>query len=323
MADFKTTTIGDHYGNDAECTLLDQLKVANQVRLAGGVFNDSILDPNFYTATTTSGGTATVLNSVLTMTADATSGASVGVASNAVARYLGSSSNFYRGNLRLTTAGTENNKRYWGAFAGTTSVDSGYYFLMDGITFKVGHKAVGATAVEFSNGSFNGKCGPVCDIGLICHTYEIYYTVSHVQWVVDGVLLHEVEQIDSLLTGNLHLKANAINANTGVVGSVSMCLMAHTISRLGEAQSYPRYKRVSGAATTLCKTGPGSLHRIVVGTPKGTCTVYNNTAASGDIISVIDLGSLAVPTHIQFGCDFELGLTVVTTSTSDITVIYE
>ena len=42
MADFKTVQIGDHYGNDAECTLLDQLKVASQVRLAGGVFNDSI-----------------------------------------------------------------------------------------------------------------------------------------------------------------------------------------------------------------------------------------------------------------------------------------
>lgn len=322
MADFKATKIIDHYGNDAECTLFDQLKVAGQVRLAGGVFNDSVLDPNFYTATTAAGGTATVLNSVLTMSVDATSGSTVGVASVAKGRYLGASSNFYRGNVRLGTVGTVGNKRYWGAFNGTTSVDSGYYFLMDGGTFKVGHKAIGASAVEVSSGAFNGDVAAF-DPGTTCHTYEIYYTTNQVQFTVNGELLHEFFQTTTPLTGDLHLRANAINANTGVVGPVDLCMMAHTISRLGEPQSYPRIKHVSGAATSLCKTGPGSLHRIVIGTPKGTCTIYDNTAGSGDVMSVIDLGSLAVPTHLEFGCDFTNGLTVVTTSTSDITIVYE
>jgi len=322
MGDFKATAIKDHYGNDAECTLFDQLKVANQVRIAGGVFNDSILDPNFYTATTAAGGTATVLNSVLTMSVDATSGSTVGVASVAKARYLGSSSNFYRGNVRLGTAGTAGNKRYWGAFNGTTAVDSGYFFLLDGTTFKVGHKAIGAAAVEVSSGDFNGKMDSY-DPGTICHTYEIHYTTDVVQFSIDGVLLHTLFQTTTPLTGDLHLRANAINANTGVVGKVDLCMMAHTISRLGEPQSYPRSKHVSGAATTLCKTGPGSLHRLIIGTPKGTCTVYDSTTGSGEVISVIDLSSLAVPTHLQFGCDFTNGLTLVTTSTSDITAVYE
>lgn len=322
MADFKTVQIGDHYGNDAECTLLDQLKVANQVRLAGGVFNDSLLDPNFFTATAVAGGTAVVLNSVLTLSVDATSGSTIGVASNAVARYLGSSSNFYRGNVRLATAGTAGNKRYWGAFNGASSVGSGYFFLMDGTTFKVGHKAVGGSEVAVSSGAFNGRVASFAP-GTDCHIYEIHYTVDTAQFAVDGVLLHEFKQTDTPLTGDLHLRPNALNTNTGVVGAVDMCLMASTISRLGEARSNPAYKHVSGAATTLCKTGPGSLHRLVVGTPKGTCTVYDSLTGSGSVLSVVDLGSLTVPMSLDFGLDFSTGLTVVTTSTSDITAVYE
>ena len=85
----------------------------------------------------------------------------------------------------------------------------------------------------------------------------------------------------------------------------------------------PAYTHVSGAATTVCKTGPGSLHRLVVGTPKGTCTVYDNAAGSGMVIAVIDLSTITVPTSLTFHCDFTTGLTLVTTSTSDITVVYE
>ena len=85
----------------------------------------------------------------------------------------------------------------------------------------------------------------------------------------------------------------------------------------------PAYTHVSGAATTVCKTGPGSLHRLVVGTPKGTCTVYDNTAGSGMVIAVIDLSTITVPTSLTFHCDFTTGLTLVTTSTSDITAVYE
>ena len=85
----------------------------------------------------------------------------------------------------------------------------------------------------------------------------------------------------------------------------------------------PAYTHVSGAATTVCKTGPGSLHRIVLGTPKGTCTVFEITTGSGTVIAVIDLSTITVPTSLTFNCDFTTGLTLVTTSTSDITAVYE
>jgi hypothetical protein len=35
------------------------------------------------------------------------------------------------------------------------------------------------------------------------------------------------------------------------------------------------------------------------------------------------MGSITIPTAFPFGCDFTNGLTIVTTSTSNITVIYE
>lgn len=85
----------------------------------------------------------------------------------------------------------------------------------------------------------------------------------------------------------------------------------------------PDYTHVSGAATTVCKTGPGMLHSIVVGTPGGTCTVYDSAAGSGTVMAVIDLSTITVPTSLTFHCDFTAGLTLVTTSTSDITAVYE
>jgi hypothetical protein len=85
----------------------------------------------------------------------------------------------------------------------------------------------------------------------------------------------------------------------------------------------PLYQHVSGAATTVCKTGPGCLHGLVVGTPGGTCTVYDNTAGSGTVIAVLNMASLTGTVSLPFNCDFTTGLTLVTTSTSDITAVYE
>lgn len=85
----------------------------------------------------------------------------------------------------------------------------------------------------------------------------------------------------------------------------------------------PAYTHISGAATTTVKTGPGCIHRIVVGTPGGTCTVYDNTAGSGTVIAVVDLSTLTAPISLDLSCDFATGLTLVTTSTSDITAVYE
>ena len=85
----------------------------------------------------------------------------------------------------------------------------------------------------------------------------------------------------------------------------------------------PTYNHVAGAGTAIVKTGAGCLHGIVVGAPGGTCTVYDNAAGSGTVMAVIDLSTVTVPTSLPFNCDFTTGLTLVTTSTSDITAVFE
>ena len=322
MADFKSTIIKDDYGNEAECTLLDQLKVAQSFRLAGGVFNDSVLDPNFYTASTAAGGTATVANGVLTVAVTTTSGSTAGVATARPGRYMGSNSNYYRANVRLGDTGTAGNIRYWGAFNGTTAPTSGFYFKLDGTTFSVCHKPIGGAEVAVSSGSFNGHTS-VHQPTLNCTTYEIYYTVRRVLFTINGEVIHTFTATTSALTGELHFRANILSVNAGVGPAVSIYTQVMSISRLGEAHSNPRATNVVGVATTLLKTGPGGLHRIIVGNPAGTVTVYDNTAGSGTILVTLALAGLASPMAVEIGCEFTNGCTAVSTGASNITYIYE
>jgi hypothetical protein len=80
-------------------------------------------------------------------------------------------------------------------------------------------------------------------------------------------------------------------------------------------------------ATTpvVVKEGAGTLHRIVVGTVAGqaaTVILYDNIAGSGTKIA-----SMKFPTNdtksVEFGVAFTTGLTVVTTNSPEVTVVYD
>lgn len=73
---------------------------------------------------------------------------------------------------------------------------------------------------------------------------------------------------------------------------------------------------LSGAATTVVLTGPGTLHAIVVGTSAGTITAYDNTSGSGTVLSVISAAGTFV-----FDLACKVGLTLVLSSTADVTVL--
>jgi hypothetical protein len=65
------------------------------------------------------------------------------------------------------------------------------------------------------------------------------------------------------------------------------------------------------------------LHRVVINTgAAGTITVYNNGAASGDVVAVITYATDTERT-LDFDVRLDTGLTVVLSATMDITVIYE
>lgn len=86
------------------------------------------------------------------------------------------------------------------------------------------------------------------------------------------------------------------------------------------------YSHISTAATTVVKSGAGTLCRVTVnslGTVASSTTIYDNTAGSGTVIAVINTLALSGP--FDYDIQFSTGLTLVTTGTAapDITVSYK
>ena len=71
----------------------------------------------------------------------------------------------------------------------------------------------------------------------------------------------------------------------------------------------------------IVKSGAGHLRSITINTTAaGTITVYDNTAASGTVIAVIQAS--VSPQTLEYNVTFGTGLTIVTAAASDITVGY-
>jgi len=82
---------------------------------------------------------------------------------------------------------------------------------------------------------------------------------------------------------------------------------------------------INSNATTVVKTGFGMLHTICInskGATGNTATVYDNTAASGTIIAVID--TTAQVQTLLYDAQVAIGITIVTAigTAPDITVTY-
>jgi hypothetical protein len=87
------------------------------------------------------------------------------------------------------------------------------------------------------------------------------------------------------------------------------------------ASASNKYSNVTTATTTVVKSGSGILERIIIntGASTSTITVYDNTAGSGTKIATAATTAQGV---LIYGCRFGTGLTVITSSTADITVVY-
>lgn len=99
-----------------------------------------------------------------------------------------------------------------------------------------------------------------------------------------------------------------------------------TLAALNNKFNTNSFSNINTNTTTTVKSGAGVLKRIVVnkiGTSSNTCTIYDNTTATGTIIGTID------PVHTQMVFEYDLafstGLTIVTANgtAADITVIYK
>lgn len=84
------------------------------------------------------------------------------------------------------------------------------------------------------------------------------------------------------------------------------------------------YDNITGAATTVVKGTPGVIAGISINTgAAGTATIYDNTSGAGSIIAIVDTTALG---YVNFaggnGIEAAIGITVVTSAASDVTVFY-
>lgn len=319
MSYWTRTQLKDQYGWITECTPMDELRVAPTYRLVGSTFIGTTLDTNFWTSTiVASGGTvATIAQAngevVISSKTDSTGGATL--QSNRKARYTGGSSNRFRGQIQFGDTGKTNNTKRWGMFDGT----DGAYFKLEGTTLSVCTRKGGAeTAV--ASASWNGSTTTPTLTNV--NTYEIYITNAKVYFVIAGVLVHTVSATAATWTATTTVPARADNTNSGNTTDTTMSVRVMTIYRLGQLETLPTYKYLTGAATTVLKYGPGNLHRIILNTTGGTSiTFYDNTAGSGTTIAAINLGAIQ---SLEFHVPFATGLTAVTVgAAAAITVVYE
>lgn len=324
------TSLTDASGQKAEITQMNQIKVVEPVRRAGGVFNDGVLDTNFYTATLAANATAAVSGSVLTLATTTDSGSSAQVTTEGLARYIGASSNYLRVVARVGDTGKINNVRRICA-ANTASPTDGYCFQLSGTDFSIVTLS-GGTPTTVPNGSFNGdgsKSGLSWPVTTIYHTFEIHYTARKVLFSIDDVPFHTITATDASITQTRHLRPYVSNINTGVGSVATLQVMGMTISQLGIPVTQAKVKHITGTnASIVLKYGPGSIHYINVnaGSNGNTITVYDDTACttSANIIGIPTLSSQVTPFPFPFEADVKNGICVATSGTGlDITFSYE
>jgi hypothetical protein len=94
----------------------------------------------------------------------------------------------------------------------------------------------------------------------------------------------------------------------------------------GEASDTFQYTNISSATTTTCKSGMGTLIRIVNNrkVANGVITVYDNTAGSGTVIATITNPATLLDNAqvFEYGVGFDTGLTIVTTAADNLTVVW-
>ena len=86
------------------------------------------------------------------------------------------------------------------------------------------------------------------------------------------------------------------------------------------------FLNITTATTTTVKSGAGVLCSLIINKKvlSGVVTIYDNTAASGTLIGTITDPAtlLSNQLFVPYEVNFSTGLTIVTSTATDITVVY-
>jgi len=311
----------DGYGWGVENTPMEELRVVTPIRIVGTSFSGSTVDSNFWSSTVTTGSSlATVVSGSATMiitTGSALDSRAI-VTSVRTARYVAGSASRFRSQIQFGDSGTAGNTRRWGAF--TTS--NGCFYELAGTSLKIVTRKNGVDTPVLST-AWNGDSQ---DITLTStNEYEIYWTNTKVYFSINGIMRHTVDATVTDWTDERNLPVRLEHVNSAIVASgLTMKIRVASIYRLGELTTETQYKNITTGGTNVLKYSPGRLDKIIVNFPtSGSITIYDNTNGAGTTIGLINSGALTQPFYLDYGVPFNTGLTIVTSASPNITVVYE
>ena len=311
----------DKYGNTVDGTPNSELLTTSKIKLVGEIFDGNVIDTSFWT-TSSSGGSVAQVNSEMVLTSGTAAPNYARFYTPQRAIWVTGTSNKFRTQMRIDASDNDLTCRFgagWGAAMPT--VTDGAYFKIEGNTISVNTMAA-TVETSVPSGSFNGTY--VAPTFTDTNTYEVLYTLRRVYFLINNVIVHTATfNTTNWTSGTNNFHAFADLTNTGASAAIPYTFRMMHICRLGEYQSMPVYKRITGVGTTVCKLGGGMLHAIIVGQPGTLCTIYDNTSASGAVINALDTSSTNA-FDVDYHGPFYNGLTIVTTGGgTDLTVYYQ
>lgn len=311
---------GLFYSTDNEMMIAGRVNVARAE--STGVF-----DTAFWTTGHIGSGSAVHTNGELVIAPGGTANSRSQITSALRNRQMSGTTQMMICVVRLSDLGTSNNIRRWGVY----DDNDGYFFELNGSTFSVGSRKSGVdTLVPYSSWNGPAKSGgffdPATDLTFM-NQFNLFFGGLSMRWQINGRVAHGIgtKTLTSPLTSVLTLPFRHESINSaGQTANAQIFGRGMSFHRISPMDVSPRYVHTTAAATTVIKQGPGTFRRVVINNPgllTGTATFYDNTAGSGTVIAII--GNPGSAAHIEYGLEFSTGLTVVTSSANDLTIIYD
>ena len=315
MSYIERTKITDSTGNLADVSPYGELHTVEPVRIAGGVFNDGVLDTSFFTSTPTNGGTTTVADAIATLATNTTADGAVKLATAQRARFVGGTTNRFYARIYLGDTGTANNVRRWGLL--NNSGTDGIYFKLDNTTL----------SVNTLKGSVESSTTITPTVTLTdLNLFEIEYNSGVIYFLINNLVVITMNLIAPAVNTEQFFSFIDNTNSGGSTTNVTVNALHLSAYRIGTLETQPISIRITTANTYIAKYGPGLLRRLTIGTPgstSDTITLYDNTAGSGTIIDEINGPSQANPVTLEYGLTFSTGLTAVSTGTWSAALIFE
>lgn len=307
-----------------------ELLVSPIYRLVGSSFAHASLDPNFWTATLGTGGSAVTATGELVLSTGTTANNATSVKTISSARHVAGTANKFHSSFRFPDSGlTANNTRIWGALDLTLA--NGAFFQIINGAFSIVTRNGGVDTVV-PNGSFNGELGITVTESADNTEFDILYLVDGVWFYINGQLLHHVSALSGAWAADMSLYTYISNTNTGgSTTNVTIICRHAVISRLGSPTTQPKdnfLQRVGIDISATLKLGAGNLHGVVLSgiTNNAVVTIYDNTTATGTIKWTSGtLTANGLPFEIDLkDIPFSVGLTVsITGANLNVLTMYE